>query len=90
MANLVRRESELLLYTALDGAVKVGVLFKDETVWLTQAAIAELFQTTPQNITLHLAAIYQEGELEEDARHIGIPVRRAFFTQILPARSGPR
>lgn len=39
----------------------------NETVWLTQAAIAELFQTTPQNITLHLAAIYQEGELEEGA-----------------------
>jgi hypothetical protein len=38
-----------------------------ETVWLTQAQMAELFQTTPQNITLHLKAIYSEGELNEAA-----------------------
>ncbi len=36
--------------------------FEDETVWFTQAQIAELFQTTPQNVTLHLKAIFAEGE----------------------------
>ncbi|HEU0140554.1 MAG TPA: hypothetical protein VFQ79_12605 [Bryobacteraceae bacterium] len=41
--------------------------FEDESVWLTQAAIADLFQTTPQNITLHIGAIYEEGELGEEA-----------------------
>ncbi|MCL4854839.1 MAG: hypothetical protein KJZ78_26045 [Bryobacteraceae bacterium] len=41
--------------------------FEDESVWLTQAAIADLFQTTPQNITLHIGAIYEEGELREEA-----------------------
>ena len=39
----------------------------NETVWLTQADLAELFQTTPQNIILHLKAIYAEGELKENA-----------------------
>jgi hypothetical protein len=38
-----------------------------QTVWLTQAAMGELFQTTPQNITLHLQGIYDDCELEEDA-----------------------
>jgi hypothetical protein len=38
-----------------------------DSAWLTQAAIADLFQTTPQNITLHIRAIYEEGELREDA-----------------------
>ncbi len=41
--------------------------FENENVWLTQALMAELFQTTPQNFTLHLIAIYEEGELEEAA-----------------------
>lgn len=58
---------ELVLYRSEDGNTRLVVRFEDETVWLTQAAIAELFQTTPQNITLHLAAIYREGELEEGA-----------------------
>jgi hypothetical protein len=58
---------ELILYRSEDGRARLVVRFEDETVWLTQAAIAELFQTTPQNITLHLAAIYQEGELGEPA-----------------------
>jgi hypothetical protein len=58
---------ELILYQTEDGRTRLTVRFEKQTVWLTQAAIAELFQTTPQNITLHLAAIYQEGELEEQA-----------------------
>jgi len=44
LADLVRRESELLLYIAPDGAVKVSVLFRDETAWLTQRSLAELFR----------------------------------------------
>jgi hypothetical protein len=49
-----RRESEFLLYTATDGAVKVGVLFRDETAWLTQRALAELFGVKTPAITKHL------------------------------------
>ena len=43
------------------------VLLRKETVWLSQKMMAELFQTTPQNITLHLKNIYTEGELQEPA-----------------------
>src|SRR3546814_13441427 len=49
------------------GGGGIRVLLAGETVWLTQAQIAELYQTTPQNITQHLKAIYAEGELEEAA-----------------------
>lgn len=41
--------------------------FEEGTIWLTQAQIADLFQTTPQNVTIHLKAIYEEGELVEAA-----------------------
>lgn len=59
--------SELVLYRSDDGLTRVECRFEDERVWLTQAQIAELFQTTPQNITQHLRAIYAEGEIEPAA-----------------------
>jgi hypothetical protein len=59
--------SELILYQAEDGRTRIQCRFEGETVWLTQAQMAELFQTTPQNITLHLKEIYAEGELTEAA-----------------------
>ncbi len=65
MTDLTRRESEFLLYTAPDGAVKIGVLFKDETAWLTQKALAELFGVGVPAITKHLKNIFAEGELAE-------------------------
>ena len=54
---------ELLLYQTEDGRTRIQCRFENETLWLTQAQIAELFQTTPQNVTLHLKAIFAEGEL---------------------------
>lgn len=60
-------QSRLLLYRTEDGRTRVEVRLQDETVWMTQATMAELYQTTPQNITLHLKAIYQEGELDPQA-----------------------
>ena len=62
-----QNNSELIFYQAEDGKTRVEVRLQDETVWLTQAGMAELYQTTPQNITLHLKAIYAEGELGEPA-----------------------
>lgn len=59
--------SSLILYQTEDGQTRVQCRFEDETIWLTQAQMAELFQTTPQNITLHLKAIFAEGELSEKA-----------------------
>jgi hypothetical protein len=60
-------QNQFLLYTAPDGAVKVEVFFKDETVWLTQKALAELFGVDRSVITKHLRNIFKEGELSEDS-----------------------
>lgn len=58
---------EMLLYQTEDGQAKVEVRLHDETIWMTQATLAELYQTSPQNITTHLKAIYASGELDEPA-----------------------
>ena len=60
-------QSEILLYQTEDGQTRIEVPLQDETVWMTQAAMAELYQTTAQNITTHLKAIFKEGELDESA-----------------------
>ena len=56
-------QNQFLLYTAPDGAVKVEVFFKDETVWLTQKALAELFGVEVPAINKHLKNIFESGEL---------------------------
>jgi hypothetical protein len=58
---------EMILYTTEDGSVAVQLRAEGGTVWLAQAEMASLFQTTPQNITLHIKAIYAEGELLPEA-----------------------
>lgn len=58
-------QGQVLIYH--DGATRLQVRLDGATVWLTQAAMAELFQTTTQNITIHLQSIYDEGELLEAA-----------------------
>lgn len=58
---------EFLLYQTEDGRTRVECRFADETLWLTQAGMAELFQTSKQNVAKHLKAIFAEGELAEDA-----------------------
>ena len=58
---------QFLVYEAENGRVKLEVRLQNETVWLTQAHIAELFQVKPQNITMHLKNIYADGELMEAA-----------------------
>lgn len=67
MMNEPLPKSEIILYQTEDGRTRIQCLFDHETLWLTQAQIAELFQTTPQNVTLHLKAIFAEGELAEAA-----------------------
>ncbi len=61
----INMQSDIILYTAPAGDVKVEVVFQNESVWLTQELIAKLFDTTKQNISLHLQNIYKEGELNE-------------------------
>ena len=60
-------DSEIILYQTEDGRTRIQCRFEDETLWLTQAQIAELFQTSPQNVTLHLRGVFAEGELVEAA-----------------------
>ena len=60
-------QSEIILYQTQDGRTRIQCRFEGETLWLTQAQIAELFDTTPQNVTLHLKSIFSEGELAEAA-----------------------
>lgn len=67
LPDKVPNKSEILFYQAEDGKSRIQVRLEDNTVWLTQAQMAELFQTTPQNITLHLQAIYADGESDEAA-----------------------
>jgi hypothetical protein len=58
------KNGEIILYTAEDGSTTIRLRAEGGSVWLTQAEIAELFQTTPQNITLHIKSIYEEEELQ--------------------------
>lgn len=61
--------SDIILYQTEDGRNKIEVRLEHETVWLTQQLMAELFQTTQQNISLHIQNIYAEGELRPEATH---------------------
>ena len=67
-------KGEVLVYQTDDGRVKLEVRLENETVWLTQQLMAELFQTTKQNIGQHLKNIFDEGELAQDS------VVKKFFT----------
>jgi len=67
MSDLVPNQNSFILYTTPEGAVKLNVLLQDETIWLTQKTMGILFDTTPQNITIHLKNIFESGELEEGA-----------------------
>lgn len=60
-------ESQIIIYKAENGETKIDVRFENETVWLTQNALAELFQTTKNNISLHVKNIFEEGELNQSA-----------------------
>jgi hypothetical protein len=67
-------KGQFLVYEAEDGQVKIDVRLEDETVWLTQQLMADLFQTTKQNIGQHLKNVFFEGELLENS------VVKKFFT----------
>lgn len=66
---IVEPTGEVLLYRRDDGTPALEVRLEGETLWLSQQQIAELFQTSQQNVSLHLKHIYAEGELEEEATH---------------------
>ena len=57
--------NQIVIYQSEDGQTQVDVRLENETVWLTQAQMVELFQTTKQNVSLHVGNVFKEGELEE-------------------------
>jgi hypothetical protein len=61
------QKGEILMYQTENGQTKIDVYFNDGMVWLSHALIAELYQTSPQNIIMHTKNIYKEGELDESA-----------------------
>ncbi len=60
-------DNQIAFYQAQNGSVHIEVLYAEESIWLTQKKMAELFDTTPQNITQHLKNIYAEGEADQTA-----------------------
>ncbi len=59
--------NQIIIYQGEDGETRIEVEFTDETVWLSQQQMAELYQTTRPNIVQHIKNIYADGELEEEA-----------------------
>ena len=62
-------ENEIILYTDENGKTNVSVRFADEDVWVTQNQLAEIYNTTQQNISLHIDNIYKDKELPKEATH---------------------
>lgn len=60
-------QGEIVIYQTDDGKASLDVMLENETVWLTQKQMALLFETTPQNITMHIGNIFKEGELTLEA-----------------------
>ncbi len=60
-------ENKIIIYQTEDGHTRIDVRLENDTVWLTQAQMADLFQKTPQNITMHIRNAFKEGELDEQA-----------------------
>ena len=68
MSNEIEKiHGEVVIYTAADGNTKIDVNFIDETVWLSQQQMAELFKTSRTNIVEHIGNIYDEGELDKNS-----------------------
>ena len=61
-----QNENNILIYQDDNGITKVNVRFSDEDVWLTQAQLAEIYDTTQENISMHIKNIYKDAELQED------------------------
>lgn len=65
MSNELAKQISYILYSSPEEDVKVMALVKDETIWLTQKAMAELFDCSTDNISLHLKNVFASGELEK-------------------------
>ena len=66
---MAEKENKLILYKDDEGKLIVNTLFADEDVWLTQAQLAEIYQTTQENISMHISNIYADGELDKEGTY---------------------
>jgi hypothetical protein len=62
-----KQENGIILYQDEDGITKVSVRFADEDLWLTQTQLAEVYDTTQPNISMHINGIYSDGELSPES-----------------------
>ena len=76
-----KSQGDIVIYQTEDGLTKIDVKFNDETVWLTQAQLCGLYQTSKSNISEHIKNIFREGELDE------IAVVRKFRTTAADGKS---
>ena len=60
-------ENKVIIYTANDGKTKIDVKLEEETLWLTQAQMCDLYQTSKSNVSEHIKHIFEEGELAKEA-----------------------
>ncbi len=79
------QKGEILIYQSESGDTKIDVYLEEGSVWLPQASIARLYQTTPQNIIMHTKNIYNEGELSE-----AVTCKQSLQVQIEGSRSVKR
>lgn len=70
------KESNILLYETEEGNVNVDVILKDETIWLTQKSMAEVFDCSSDNVSLHLKNIFEDNELDKNSTTEKISVVR--------------
>ena len=82
MKNDPQPDSDLILYQTEDGRTRIQCRFENETVWLTQQQMVELFQTSKQNVSLHIQNLYEERELER-----GATVKESLTVQLEGRRS---
>ena len=66
-SDIAKQQSDFILYTSNEGKVNIDVFLQDETIWLTQKAISELYGVQRPAITKHLKNIFDSGELQEDS-----------------------
>ena len=67
LKNMTEEKGEILIYSSDDGVTKIDVRLEDETVWLTQQQLADLYHTSKSNVSEHITNIFKEGELDEAA-----------------------
>ena len=65
MSSEPAHTGRILIYQNEKGDTKIDVYFEEDTIWMTQRSMAELYQVTPQNITTHIKHIYEDGELDQ-------------------------